>query len=274
MGDWVIFELRDLRYGVRAEQVTEMVILDQTVAIARAPATVRGLLNLRGRVLPVVDLRLRLGMPSAPQEVDDLCQLLLAREQDHVRWLDELEACVRERREFKLALDPTKCAFGKWYYAYRPENAVLRLQLAKLAEPHRRIHETAGLVMKALADADPGRAQATMASARLGTLATLRRLLAETGEVIREQQREIAVITGDGSRPWGLIVDAAIGVRSIRDDEIEPPRPGSLGAAEAFLTGFCQLDGALTLLLDLPQLSPLATDGGEHVQPELPPPPA
>jgi purine-binding chemotaxis protein CheW len=273
MGDWVIFELKEQRYGVRAEHVSEMVILESTAAIARAPAAVRGLLNLRGRVFPVLDLRLRLGLPSAPQELEDLCQLLKVREQDHVRWLDELEACVREQREFKLALDPTKCAFGKWYYAYRPENSVLRLQLAKLAEPHRLIHETARHVMRALAEGAPDRAQAAMASARLGTLATLRRLLDETSGVIREQHSEIAIITGDSSGSWGLIVDAAIGVRSIRDSEIEPPQPGSLGAAEDCLTGFCQFDHALTLLLDLPRLSPLAADGGGCLdQPETPPP--
>ena len=79
------------------------------------PPEIRGVINLRGKVMQLIDLRVKLGLPSAKAEFDELIQLLHDREQDHHNWLTELEACVRERRPFKMAKDPHACKFGLWY---------------------------------------------------------------------------------------------------------------------------------------------------------------
>jgi len=55
-----------LRYGIDAEQMVE-IITDHTITrLPCVPNYVRGVINLRGRIIPVIDLRLRLGKP--PQE--------------------------------------------------------------------------------------------------------------------------------------------------------------------------------------------------------------
>lgn len=63
-------------------------------------------------MIPMIDLRKRLGMTSAAAENNQFCALMDQRRQDHVNWLNELEASTRERREFKLTTGPHKCAFG------------------------------------------------------------------------------------------------------------------------------------------------------------------
>jgi hypothetical protein len=95
--------------------VRELVMVSEVASIPNMPDFVRGAINLRGRVMPLVDLRKRLGMVSATEETSELIRLMMQREQDHKNWLAELEACVRESREFKLTTDPHTCAFGKWY---------------------------------------------------------------------------------------------------------------------------------------------------------------
>jgi purine-binding chemotaxis protein CheW len=60
---FVSFQLGDQRYAFRIEQVREIVILDQ---ITRAPQVARcvlGVSNLRGSIIPIVDLRILLGLP-------------------------------------------------------------------------------------------------------------------------------------------------------------------------------------------------------------------
>ena len=54
-----------LRYGLDAEQVVE-IITDHTITpMPCVPGYVQGVINLRGQIIPVIDLRLRLGkMPS------------------------------------------------------------------------------------------------------------------------------------------------------------------------------------------------------------------
>ena len=52
-----------LRYGIDAEKV-ETILTDHTIThMPCVPEYVRGIVNLRGQIMPVIDLRLRLGKP-------------------------------------------------------------------------------------------------------------------------------------------------------------------------------------------------------------------
>jgi purine-binding chemotaxis protein CheW len=61
----VIFRLGKEEFGVPINSVQEIVrVPDDLVRIPTAPSFVKGIINLRGSVLPVIDLRLRLGLGS------------------------------------------------------------------------------------------------------------------------------------------------------------------------------------------------------------------
>jgi purine-binding chemotaxis protein CheW len=60
------FCLRGEEFGLPIVRSREIVRVGEITRIPEAPPHVRGVLNLRGRVLPVVELRTRLGMPVAP----------------------------------------------------------------------------------------------------------------------------------------------------------------------------------------------------------------
>ena len=56
-----------LLYGIDAEQV-ETIITDHTITrLPRVPHYVRGIINLRGQIIPIIDIRLRLGKPQAEE---------------------------------------------------------------------------------------------------------------------------------------------------------------------------------------------------------------
>jgi len=56
-----------LRYGIDAEEV-ETILTDYTITrMPCVPDYVRGIMNLRGQIMPVIDLRLRLGKPPAEE---------------------------------------------------------------------------------------------------------------------------------------------------------------------------------------------------------------
>lgn len=56
-----------LLYGIDAEQV-ETIITDHSITrLPRVPHYVRGIINLRGQIIPVLDIRLRLGKPPADE---------------------------------------------------------------------------------------------------------------------------------------------------------------------------------------------------------------
>ena len=62
----VTFSLQNEEFGVPVLRSREIVRVGEITRIPEAPPHIRGVFNLRGRILPVVDLRTRLGLP-APQ---------------------------------------------------------------------------------------------------------------------------------------------------------------------------------------------------------------
>lgn len=51
-------------FGVDVEHVQEVLRAQDTTRVPLAPAMVRGLINLRGEIVPAIDLRRRLGRPE------------------------------------------------------------------------------------------------------------------------------------------------------------------------------------------------------------------
>ncbi len=61
----VVFVVANEHYGVGIASVVEIIKLQPITAVPRAPAFVEGVTNLRGKVLPVIDLHKRFGLPPA-----------------------------------------------------------------------------------------------------------------------------------------------------------------------------------------------------------------
>lgn len=60
----VLFDLNKEAYGVDISQVREIIRMQEITRVPRVPEFVEGVINLRGKVNPVVDLRARFSMPS------------------------------------------------------------------------------------------------------------------------------------------------------------------------------------------------------------------
>jgi chemotaxis signal transduction protein len=65
------FELDQERYGVSADLVREVQRAVLPAALPNAPPMVRGLLNVRGELIPLIDLRATLRLPARPLRASD-----------------------------------------------------------------------------------------------------------------------------------------------------------------------------------------------------------
>ena len=65
LGKYLTFSLQDEMYGLGILNVREIIGMMAITSIPHMPTFVKGVVNLRGRIIPVMDLRLRLGMPEA-----------------------------------------------------------------------------------------------------------------------------------------------------------------------------------------------------------------
>ncbi|MDA8065446.1 MAG: chemotaxis protein CheW [Thermaerobacter sp.] len=62
----VAFQLADETYGVDIGSIREIITWQRVTPVPGAQGHIEGIINLRGRVIPVVDLRRRLGLPPIP----------------------------------------------------------------------------------------------------------------------------------------------------------------------------------------------------------------
>lgn len=63
-GKYLTFMLSNEEYGVEILKVREIIGIMDITAVPQIPSYVKGVINLRGKVIPVVDLRLKFGMDS------------------------------------------------------------------------------------------------------------------------------------------------------------------------------------------------------------------
>jgi purine-binding chemotaxis protein CheW len=72
----VVFTLAGEAFGVPIGQVKEIVRFVPVTAVPKSPPSVLGVLNLRGKVVPVVNLRERFGLPGA--QTDDATRIIVS----------------------------------------------------------------------------------------------------------------------------------------------------------------------------------------------------
>jgi len=58
----ILFQLGASLYGIPIEKVSEIIKIEEIAMLPKAPRFIEGVLNLRGNVVPIIDLRKRFGM--------------------------------------------------------------------------------------------------------------------------------------------------------------------------------------------------------------------
>ena len=66
----VVFDLGGEAYGVEINEVREIIRIQEVTATPQSPWFVEGVINLRGKVIPVVDLRKRFGLEIRDETKD------------------------------------------------------------------------------------------------------------------------------------------------------------------------------------------------------------
>jgi purine-binding chemotaxis protein CheW len=80
--DFVIVELDGQRYGLRADAVREVVRAATITPLPNAPAMVEGIINVRGSVIAVLDLRRRFELPARVLDPSEYFVLARAGDRD------------------------------------------------------------------------------------------------------------------------------------------------------------------------------------------------
>ncbi|MDX2098853.1 MAG: chemotaxis protein CheW [Leptolyngbyaceae cyanobacterium bins.59] len=138
---FLIFSLHGLTYGVSTEKVREIIYLPELTTAIEAPPDIVGILNLRGQILPVMDLNLRLGRPTDNYSVEDSIIIL--------KWEDGFGGIivnqVHDVQEIDEGLIETDLSYGREQVSRSPLVAgIARLegQIITLLHTQNLIHAT------------------------------------------------------------------------------------------------------------------------------------
>lgn len=65
---FLTFRSADLTFAVNTKYVIEIITNHSITTLPMVPEYIKGIINLRGQIIPIVDIRLRLGKPSIDME--------------------------------------------------------------------------------------------------------------------------------------------------------------------------------------------------------------
>jgi purine-binding chemotaxis protein CheW len=80
-GKYLTFALGSEEYGLEILKVREIIGYMEITAVPQTPLYVKGVINLRGQVIPVIDLRAKFGMETA-KVTDETCIIVVEIHQD------------------------------------------------------------------------------------------------------------------------------------------------------------------------------------------------
>jgi purine-binding chemotaxis protein CheW len=83
-GKYLTFTLADEEYGIGILKVKEIIGVINITGIPQTPSHVKGVINLRGKIIPVIDLRLKFGLPAI-EYTERTCIIVIEISKDNGR---------------------------------------------------------------------------------------------------------------------------------------------------------------------------------------------
>jgi purine-binding chemotaxis protein CheW len=103
------FQLGGQMYGLPVNEVVQIIEMVAFTRLPQAPFAVQGIINLRGKIAPVIDLRLRFDLPLIPYGLHTPIILVKVKEQNLgliVDWVEEVAQIAPADLEIAEAIIP------------------------------------------------------------------------------------------------------------------------------------------------------------------------
>lgn len=91
---WLTFWLQKQLFGVSIADVEQIISIQSVTEVPEYPKYAKGVINLRGAIIPVIDLRIRLGKPEA-EYTDHTCIIISRVGDEQLGFIvDEVDAVI------------------------------------------------------------------------------------------------------------------------------------------------------------------------------------
>ena len=149
---FIVLQIENENFVIPLEYVSEIVRVHDVTEAPHQPEWVKGIMNLRDSVISLVDTRKRLGLQSS---VDDSVGAVEKAKDAHLNWVNKLEESIIHHIPFTLALEHTKCDFGKACVNFLDRTNLdvrIRRKLLELDPIHFAVHDEGRMALELAKD--------------------------------------------------------------------------------------------------------------------------
>lgn len=139
----LVFSVAEQLFALPYQDLLQILDTPPCTALPMAPPSVRGVIDVQGATVPLIDLRILLGSKPLKTEMNELIAIMAARKQDHVGWLQKLKDAVYQEQEITVQTDPHKCKFGIWYDQFSTSSSNFAAYMRQFDKPHQAVHRVA-----------------------------------------------------------------------------------------------------------------------------------
>lgn len=111
----VSFKLSDETYGIEITKIREIILVGEITQVPETPHFIKGLINLRSSVIPVIDLRARFSLPESELTPDSRIMVLNVGSRTIGIVVDSVSEVLRVSHEHVSPAPPTVASLGKQY---------------------------------------------------------------------------------------------------------------------------------------------------------------
>lgn len=111
----VSFHLANELYGIEITKVREIILISEITRIPQTPHYVKGLINLRSTVIPVIDLRTLFGIAEGQQTDESRIMVLQAGRKTVGIMVDAVSEVLRVKNDQIAPPPPTVTSLGNEY---------------------------------------------------------------------------------------------------------------------------------------------------------------
>jgi chemotaxis signal transduction protein len=225
------FFIEDMMFGLNVDYV---LMLGQDVdSIQKVPVEERGLkgvIKYQGIVVPVLDFAHRVGVTSGIDSKLAVIDELRHYEQEHIDWMNALEAVITSGGEFKYSTELKNCKFSQWRKQFHTRDETLIDMLALFDVNQQALYETAERLLTLRDSGNTDEAIELLHRERGATIQRMKTLFSRVIEHLQAAMRQVLLfVTDDGKTPrFALLIDEINDVVTYDASEFQASNAGAL----------------------------------------------
>lgn len=203
----VIVKLGTRLFSVKADQVVSMEVLSELSEIPQAPSYIRGVAELRGQLIPVVDLRQVLGLGNYQEDLEKLSDIFSKGEKDFFKIITSFKANIGSSEMINLKSIQEDFTFSVWLKNYESDNIFISEICNSLKRRNLKILEKLKEVNLYLENNKRQEANEAFSDIENDELPKLKEIFKNTHEVIRDKSNELFIVIQQDESKFAVTVD-------------------------------------------------------------------